>query len=122
MALLQLPPKPPIDRFDDKFERAFVVLAVFARLGFRRAPARLILERLSFVGALIELFQSIPALHRDYDWGDWVPICWPSSPLPPCTISSVLAAQSGVDARGPQLPLLCGRPVLLRPILTVAGA
>ena len=31
-----------------------------------------ILERLSFVGALIEVVQSIPQLHRDCDIRDWI--------------------------------------------------
>ncbi|MEP7007221.1 MAG: hypothetical protein ABI810_14650, partial [Sphingomonas bacterium] len=29
-------------------------------------------ERLSFLGAAIELLQSIPALHRDCDIRDWI--------------------------------------------------
>ncbi len=73
MALLPKPPALPIDRFGDKFEHmlAFGVLAVLARWGFRGASNRLIVERLSFFGALIEVFQSIPALHRDCDPKDW---------------------------------------------------
>jgi hypothetical protein len=51
---------------------AFAVLAVVARLGFSRAPDRSILERMSFAGALIEMLQAIPSLHRDCDWRDWV--------------------------------------------------
>ena len=31
-----------------------------------------IAERLSFLGALIEVTQSIPALHRDCDIRDWI--------------------------------------------------
>ena len=42
------------------------------KLGFRSASNRLILERLSFFGAMIEVAQSIPALHRDCDPLDWV--------------------------------------------------
>lgn len=74
MALLPKPPKLPIDQMGDKFEHilAFAVLGALARIAFGRASDRLILERMSFAGALIELFQSIPALHRDCDWRDWV--------------------------------------------------
>ena len=73
MALLPKPPALPIDRFGDKFEHmlAFSVLALLARFSFRRAGSWRLLEHLSFFGALIEVFQSIPALHRDCDPLDW---------------------------------------------------
>lgn len=74
MALIPQPPRLPIDQFGDKFAHilAFAVLALFARLGCRAARDRTILERMSFMGALIEVFQAIPALHRDCDWRDWL--------------------------------------------------
>lgn len=74
MALLPKPPEVAIDRFGDKFEHmlAFATLALLARLAWRAASAWRILERLSFFGALIEVFQSIPSLHRDCDPKDWV--------------------------------------------------
>jgi hypothetical protein len=74
MALLPKPPKLVLDRFGDKVEHmlAFAVLALLVRLAYRRASTWLLLERLSFFGALIEVFQSIPALHRDCDPRDWV--------------------------------------------------
>ena len=74
MALLPKPPLLPTAELGDKFQHvlAFTLLAVFARLGFGQAPDWLILERMSFGGALIEVFQAIPALHRDCDWRDWV--------------------------------------------------
>jgi hypothetical protein len=70
-------PKPPhlsIDRFGDKFEHmlAFVVLSAMASLAFPRARLPRIAERLSFLGALIEVVQNIPALHRDCDIMDWI--------------------------------------------------
>ncbi len=73
MALLPKPPSLPIDRFGDKFEHmlAFSVLTVLARYSSRRASSWRLLEHLSFLGALIEVFQSIPALHRDCDPRDW---------------------------------------------------
>ncbi len=74
MALSPKPPHMPTDRFGDKFEHvlAFATLTFLARLAFPRASAGRILERLSFFGALIEVFQNIPALHRDCDWHDWL--------------------------------------------------
>ena len=74
MALLPHPPHLPLDWTGDKVHHmaAFATLAVLARLGFRSASNRLILERLSFFGAMIEVAQSIPALHRDCDPLDWV--------------------------------------------------
>ena len=75
MALAPMPlATPTLDSYGDKFEHmlAFVTLTSLARLGWTRAPNWLVLERLSFIGALIEVFQAIPSLHRDCDWHDWV--------------------------------------------------
>ena len=74
MALLPKPPKLMIDSLGDKFEHilAFSVLALLGGLGFSRASRWRVAERLSFVGALIEVAQSIPALHRDCDIRDWI--------------------------------------------------
>jgi len=73
MALLPHPPRMPIDRFGDKFEHmlAFATLTMLAELAFPRTPLWRRAERLSFLGALIEVVQSIPALHRDCDIRDW---------------------------------------------------
>jgi hypothetical protein len=51
---------------------AFACLALLASMGYPAAPPLRIAERLSFVGALIEVLQSIPALQRDCDIMDWV--------------------------------------------------
>ncbi len=58
----------------DKLKHAitFGVLAGLAAFGWRDSPLLPIGERLSFLGALIEVFQSIPALHRDCEPKDWV--------------------------------------------------
>ena len=74
MALSPSPPAMPTDGFGDKFQHmmAFGTLTVLARLGFVKMPNWLILERLSFIGALIEVFQAMPSVHRDCDWRDWV--------------------------------------------------
>lgn len=74
---MTLQPHPPhliFEGLGDKVEHAaaFAGMALLARLGFARAPGWLILERLSFIGALIEVFQAIPAMHRDCDWKDWL--------------------------------------------------
>lgn len=73
MALL---PKPPevMGGVGDKYQHmlAFSCLTVLASIGYAAAPPLRIAERLSFVGALIEVLQSIPALHRDCQIMDWV--------------------------------------------------
>ena len=73
MAWLPHPPGLPIEE-SDKFWHvvAFVTLSFLARFAFPRVPPVRIGERLSFLGALIELVQNIPALHRDCDIMDWV--------------------------------------------------
>jgi hypothetical protein len=74
MALLPHPPGLPIDRFGDKFEHmlAFGTLTLLADLAYPATPRLRIAERLSFLGAMIEVIQSIPALHRDCDIRDWI--------------------------------------------------
>ncbi|CAN5289759.1 hypothetical protein BH09PSE3_BH09PSE3_22120 [soil metagenome] len=74
MATLPKPPALPIDQFGDKFEHmlAFAVIALLAALAYPGARLTRIAERLSFLGALIEVVQSIPALHRDCDIFDWM--------------------------------------------------
>ncbi len=73
MMLQPHPPQLVFEVLGDKAEHAlsFGGMALLARLGFRRAPDWLILERLSFLGAMIEVIQAIPSLHRDCDWHDW---------------------------------------------------
>jgi len=74
MAVIPKPPRIPLDRFGDKIEHiiAFAVLATLANLGFPETRRSVIIERLSFLGAAIEVVQSIPALHRDCDVRDWL--------------------------------------------------
>ncbi len=74
MALLPHPPHTPLDWFGDKAEHmlAFATLAVLGTQAFPRTPLPRIGERLSFAGALIEVLQAIPALHRDCDIRDWI--------------------------------------------------
>lgn len=74
MALQPHPPALPIDALGDKFEHslAFVTLSLLAAFAFPAMSLVRVGERLSFFGALIELCQSIPALHRDCDIADWL--------------------------------------------------
>ncbi|KQM71872.1 hypothetical protein [Sphingomonas sp. Leaf20] len=74
MALLPKPPHLPIDRFGDKFQHmlAFATLAALASFAYPAARGWKVLERLSFLGAMVEVLQSIPSLHRDCDIGDWI--------------------------------------------------
>ena len=72
-ALAPSPEFEPTFKYVDKVQHmvAFAVLAGLARFGFPDASQWRIVERLSFLGAAIEVFQSIPALHRDCDLWDW---------------------------------------------------
>ena len=74
MALLPHPPALPIDSLGDKFEHslAFATLTLLGTYAFPKMPRWHLAERLSFLGALIEVTQSIPALHRDCDILDWI--------------------------------------------------
>jgi hypothetical protein len=51
---------------------AFAVLTVLAVPAFPKARSWQILLGLGAFGALIELVQAIPALHRDCDLADWL--------------------------------------------------
>ncbi len=64
----------PFGSLWDKAKHAvtFGMLSALAAFGWRETPLLRIGERLSFIGALIEVFQSIPALHRDCDPKDWI--------------------------------------------------
>ena len=72
-ALVPSVPFEPGFEYSDKVQHfaVFFVLAGLALFGFPQASRRLIVERLSFFGAAIEVLQSIPALHRDCDVFDW---------------------------------------------------
>lgn len=72
MALLPHP--PDVVEVGDKYQHmaAFGTLTILYALAFPATPLLRIGERLSFLGALIEVFQSIPSLHRDCDVMDWV--------------------------------------------------
>lgn len=75
MALITFPhtaePGLPIN---DKIQHglAFATLTTLALLGYRRVPPLRIGERLSFFGAMIEILQAMPVIHRDCDIRDWM--------------------------------------------------
>ena len=73
MAFLPHPPHVMGNMWDkEQHMLAFGTLSLLAAFGFPRTSLWRIGERLSFVGALIEVVQSYPALHRDCDIFDWV--------------------------------------------------
>ena len=74
MALSPQPPYTPTQNLGDKVEHiiGFSTLAALAALAWPQAPRLLVIERLSFFGAFIEVAQSIPSLGRDCDILDWV--------------------------------------------------
>lgn len=71
MALIPHPPRLP---GTDKLQHmaAFATLGVLGSFAYRRVSALWLLAGLSLFGALIEVAQAIPALHRDSDPLDWV--------------------------------------------------
>src|ERR1700712_5500630 len=75
LGMAWLPHPPPVPwQEDDKLWHmlAFVALSLLAGFAFPAAALARIGERLSFLGAVIEVVQSIPALHRDCDVTDWI--------------------------------------------------
>ena len=73
MAILPQPPQIPGSPSDKLLHvTAFTMLALMAPLAYRAAPLLRIGLLLSAFGGLIEIVQTLPALHRDGDWIDWV--------------------------------------------------
>lgn len=73
MAVLPHPPELP-GQPSDKVQHiiAFVTLALLASWAYPGAGMVRLLAGLSLFGAVIELAQTIPSLHRDSDVVDWV--------------------------------------------------
>lgn len=74
MAVLPHPPHTPLDPYGDKVQHiaAFATIAALMAIAYPRFPLLHLGERLSFLGAMIEVVQSIPSLHRDCDIRDWL--------------------------------------------------
>lgn len=74
VALALMPHPPHMPKLGDKAQHmlAFGVLAFLGAFAFPRFPPLHLAERLSFLGALVEVLQAIPALHRTCDIRDWI--------------------------------------------------
>src|SRR3954451_10973604 len=73
MAILPHPPELPGNP-SDKLQHiaAFATLSVLGAWAYVDASLPRLLAGLSLFGAVIELVQAIPALHRDSDVKDWI--------------------------------------------------
>lgn len=73
MAVLPHPPEVPGEP-NDKVQHiaAFATLALLGSFAYPKAALIRLLGYLSTFGALIEVVQAIPALHRDSDILDWL--------------------------------------------------
>ena len=73
MAVIPHPPHVPGEP-NDKIQHivAFVTLGLLGAWAYARTPLPQMAIGLSLFGALIEVVQAIPALHRDSDVVDWV--------------------------------------------------
>ena len=73
MAILPHPPEVPGEP-NDKVQHiiAFATLSALGAFAYPATALVQLLVRLSLFGALIEVVQAIPALHRDSDVLDWL--------------------------------------------------
>jgi VanZ family protein len=73
MAVLPHPPEVPGEP-NDKLQHvaAFATLALLSSFAYPATRLMRLLVRLSLFGALIEVVQAIPSLHRDSDYKDWI--------------------------------------------------
>lgn len=73
MAWLPHPPSVPGNP-NDKIQHiaAFSFLSLAGVAAFPHYPLARLGERLSFLGAIIEVVQNLPTLHRDCDIRDWL--------------------------------------------------
>ena len=73
MAVLPHPPRVPGDP-SDKIQHiaAFATLGALGALAYASASTLRLIVGLSVFGALIEIVQAVPMLHRDSDPLDWV--------------------------------------------------
>lgn len=73
MAILPHPPTLPGEP-NDKIQHmvAFATLGLLSAWSYARTPLVRLVVGLSLYGALIEVVQAIPALHRDSEVKDWI--------------------------------------------------
>ena len=73
MALLPHPPEIPGEPGDKvQHMTAFFTLGALAAAGWRDRRLLVLFASLAGFGAAIEIFQAIPALHRDAQFLDWL--------------------------------------------------
>lgn len=73
MAVLPHPPQLPGEPVDKvQHILAFAVLTALACLAWPAASRLRVLLALAGFGALIEIVQAVPMLHRSADWRDWL--------------------------------------------------
>lgn len=74
ITLALIPHPPAVGAMTDKQQHmlAFGTLALLGGLAFPAFSKVHLAERLSFLGAMVEVLQSMPALHRDCDIRDWI--------------------------------------------------
>jgi VanZ family protein len=73
MALLPKPPEIPGEPGDKvQHMMAFATLGALAAAGWRERRLAVLFAWLAGFGAAIEVFQAIPALHRDAELLDWL--------------------------------------------------
>ena len=73
MALLPHPPHIPLNpSYKIQHAAAFATLGLLGSWAYPRLSWRRLIVGLSLFGALIEIGQAIPALHRDSDPLDWL--------------------------------------------------
>ena len=67
-------PHPPDLEVSDKWQHmaAFFVITTLGCAAYPRLPRLKLMLVMAAFGALIEIVQLIPMLHRDSDWHDWV--------------------------------------------------
>jgi VanZ family protein len=73
MAVIPHPPEVP-GNLSDKIQHAaaFATLGILGRFAYPRVSALRLVAGLSVFGALIEIAQSLPIVHRDSDPLDWI--------------------------------------------------
>jgi hypothetical protein len=99
MAILPQPPQIPGQPSDKVLHIiAFAVLTLLARLAYPATKRLRLFASLAVLGALIELVQTIPALHRDARILDWLADCGAVAAL--MGIMALASKDAGADFRG----------------------